>query len=158
MLLTITLIFTHYLNALAAVAVAGCYLLLPQYRNRETSVRLLLVAATALVCGAYILTMANPFSVEGIPDDATSGIERTVTLIWWHLQGLGSFEFVPLLLMPLLFVPGYIKESGIPRDWIGSAQMLLVMLLVGLLVTALASPRPRPHRQGRRDGLNKETK
>ncbi len=64
-LVTVLMVFTHYLIAMSAIAMAAGYLLLPEFRNKERVSRLVLVGLASLVCGIYIVLAANPYERIG---------------------------------------------------------------------------------------------
>lgn len=130
--------FTHYLNAMALMAVMPVFYAERHYRTRAKHVFLGMVYLIALLCGLYILQTKDPFSI--VPANDVSGLQRYVTLFARYLGGLALFEFLPFLLLPVLLLPSAMKRAQWLEGLARSGFTILYALLLYLFVTALFSP------------------
>ncbi|MCP4326902.1 MAG: hypothetical protein GY791_00485 [Alphaproteobacteria bacterium] len=137
---TAGLIFSNYLNAAALLGVLPVFLILARYRTRRHLQFLGSVYATAALCGVYVLLARNPFAVEVAAIDPTPALERLATLLWWNLSGLGVFEFMAVLTIPLLVLPLLFKKLSADRPLAADGAVVLLAMLVAVIITTLFSP------------------
>jgi hypothetical protein len=130
--------FTHYLYAMAALAAMPVFYAEPHYRSKSKHVFLGVVYLVALICGLYILQTKNPFSV--VPADDISGLPRYATLLMRHLGGLALFEFLPVLLLPVLLLPSEMNRIRHLENLGKSGFILLYAMLMYICVTVLFTP------------------
>lgn len=136
------LVLTNYLNAAALAACLPLLALLRRYRTRAFATWLAVVGCALVVAGVFVLLVANPLARDVVGADPVRGLTRYATLLWWHLTGLGLFEFfplaVPVALVALLPVRGL--RAGAPLACEG--LLLTLAMLVYSLVTVAFSPQP----------------
>ena len=136
------LMMTNYLNAAALAACLPLLALLPRYRTRAFATWLTAVGVALVVAGVMVLLVANPFARDVAGADPVRGFSRFATLSWWHLTGLGSFEFfplaVPFALAALLAARGLRAGASLAREGL----MLALLMLVYTLVIVAFSPQP----------------
>jgi|GEM_PF-1707597 len=144
---TVLLILTHYLNALAALVLM---LLLVVLDRRYRRFRELLVLGTAylsaFVCGVWLLIVANPFQAkytEGGSWLHDKGeplplAERFFGHLWKLFRDVGTHEYFPwlvLLILPLPLLIGKLRplRSSARRAWILVAMVPIYLLLAAAL-------------------------
>ncbi|MCK9460905.1 MAG: glycosyltransferase family 39 protein [Proteobacteria bacterium] len=134
------LMLTNYFNAVAALAALPLLALLPAQRTR----RHVFVSAAAFVAsgavGAYVLATTNPFDAPVPRPDEAVGIARLATLLWWNLRDLGTFEFLPVTLMPVLVLPFLFRRLAGLRPAARAGLVAIGMILIALMTTAAFSP------------------
>ena len=143
------LLGAHYLNAAALLAVLPLMFLDRRYRQRRQVALFGVLVIAAAVGGVWALATANPFKAHyeigqtwlfaspAIPDRWT----RFSWNMGWFLRNLGSHEFVPWLLLPVLLLPLVPWRKAArqrPLAWRGA--VLAGMVLGYTLVAALAIP------------------
>ncbi len=134
------LMFTNYFNAVGALAALPFALLFPESRRRRNAIVIAVAWATAAAVGAYILVTANPFARPVPRPDDMRGLARLATLAWWNLRDLGTFEFLPVTLLPALALPFLFRRLGHLRDVAARGLAVLGMLLVSVAVVVAFSP------------------
>ncbi len=138
--LSMLLMFTNYFNAAGALVALPFLLLFKTHRTR----RHLIIGGAAYLCagvaGVYMLMTHNPFASSVPRPDEMEGIERIATLFWWNLRDIGTFEFFPVILLPVLALPFLVKRLS---SLVGEAKIGLAvvgMMLASVIVTTLFSP------------------
>lgn len=138
----ILLFSASYLNAAALLAVLPLFWLHRAYRTRSSVGFLTFLYSAACIAGTYVYFMKNPFAAEVAWSDPTPAVERFFTLAWWHLRGLGTFEFFPVALVPLLLLPWVWGRCSSLRQTAAKGWVLVAAMIGFTLVTALFSPQP----------------
>jgi len=141
---TVALVLTNYINAAAAFSFLPVLLLWAGMRTRRHLVLQGAIYATAGLCGLWVYLYHNPLAAEVASSDPTPAFERFLILLWWHAKGLATFEFVPVLLIPVLTLPFLLKRLSSLRSLAGIGAALVAMLAISCLVTAFFSPQPLP--------------
>jgi hypothetical protein len=141
-LCAIVLMLTNYLNAAALAGILPLFLLLPRYRNKAQYIFLAALYGAFFVAGIYVLVTANPFAAAVAPKDSVTGLAHYGTLLKWHLAGLGSFEFFPLLIVLFLVTPFAVAPWRAARPLAREGLLLALALLGYIVVTVLFSPQP----------------
>ena len=138
--LSTLLMFTSYFNAAGTLVALPFLLLFRAHRTR----RHLIVGGAAYLCagiaGVYVLMTHNPFATSVPRPDEVEGIEKIATLLWRNLRDIGTFEFFPVALLPVLALPFLVKKlsSLVNEAKIGLA--VAGMMLAAVIVTSLFSP------------------
>ncbi len=120
---TVLLISTHYLNAAAALASLPVFFVHRGYRRRGQLGLLAVIYAAAVLWGVVILWRANPFAAQYMgAEDWLFGRQpqpgywqRFWVHLGWLLRDLGTHEFVPWGVLPLLALPwmaGWLEKMG----------------------------------------------
>jgi len=148
----VLLLTTHYLNAVAALATLPLWFLDRRDRNPSQYVLLGVILAVTLAYGAWIWVAANPFSADYVPRDpyVDSGQEpefwrHAAVNFWWFLRDLGTHEFVPWCLAPVLLLPWLpglrsTRQLRRMRPLARRAAVLLAVVVVYVAVAALLTP------------------
>jgi hypothetical protein len=139
---TAALWYTSYLNAAAALAMLPVFLLDGRYRTRQKGIFLGAVLAASLVCGLHIWLAKGPSVAQFASAEGVTGIHRIAALFAWHLTGLGSFEFFPVLLPAVLLVPFAGQRFGRFRRFARQGWAVFLAMVAAILATALFSPQP----------------
>ena len=138
--LSTLLMFTSYFNAAGTLAALPFLLLLKTHRTR----RHMIIGGAGYLCagvvGVYVIMTNNPFASPVPRPDEMEGIERIAILFWRNLRDIGTFEFFPVILLPVLALPFLVKKlsSLVSEAKIGLA--LVGMMLATVIVTSLFSP------------------
>ncbi len=134
------LMFTSYFNAAGTLVALPLLLLFKIHRTR----RHLIVGGAAYLCagivGVYVLMTHNPFATSVPRPDEVEGIEKIATLLWRNLRDIGTFEFFPVVLLPVLALPFWVKRLA---SLVGEAKIGLAvtgMMLAAVIVTSMFSP------------------
>jgi hypothetical protein len=138
----VLLMLTNYLCAVALAGVLPLFILLKRYRHKQQYLFLGSIYAAFFIAGMYILSEANPFTATVIEKGEITGLARFGTLLWWHLIGLGPFEFFPVLVPAFLIILLAIKpfENGRPLVLEG---LFIVFVMCGYIVfTVFFTPQP----------------
>ncbi len=141
-LAAIALYAAHYMAGVGAVAIMAILLLRPRYRTR---MHFIFVAATGAVVGTwavYTLATGDPTQLAGPPRGGIPVWQNAPTLMWWQLRALGSFEFLPLLVMPILALPFFLARLKKQRAVAEQGAWAFAGAMLFLLITAVASPQP----------------
>lgn len=136
----VALFLTNYFNAFAGMSAVVCLLALREYRTRGHLLRLAVVLAVSGAMAAHVWFNLNPFETENIRAETTPAVERFFTLLGWHLAGLGTFEFFPVLLAPLVALPLLVRRLAAERPLTARALVVAVAMLAAIAATALTSP------------------
>jgi hypothetical protein len=136
------LMLTNYLCAAALAGVLPLFLFLRRYRNKEQYFSLGIIYVAFLITGMYILIAANPFSATVIEKGDITGLARFGTLLWWHMTGLGLFEFFPVLVPAFLIILLAVKPFMNSRP-LALEGLFIVFVMCGyIFITALFTPQP----------------
>ena len=141
-LATIGLWFSNYLNAAAALAMLPVFFIDPRYRTRRKYILLAVVCLVSVLCGCYIYLVKNPLVTHFYTPDSVTGLRRYVTLFVWHIAGLGSDEFFPVLLILIMPLPLLIQQLHHLRDLARRGLILYLGMIAVILVTTVLSPQP----------------
>ena len=137
---SLTLALAHSIAAAATIAAIGVISLLPHPARRT---RLAFTAATGAVAGAVILYVLIGRGVVDFWTGSRNGtgiLAHSVTLMLRELRDVGVFEFFPVLPVPLLAAPFFVARLSALRPLSRAALATLLMMVVTLAVTAVASP------------------
>lgn len=134
------LFLNNYFNAFAGMAAVACLLGLREYRTRGHLPRLAAALIVSGIMAAHVWFNLNPFETENIRADTTPAVERFFTLLRWHLAGLGTFEFFPVALAPLLALPLLVRRLAGERTLAARALIVAGAMLLGIVATAATSP------------------
>jgi Dolichyl-phosphate-mannose-protein mannosyltransferase len=138
----VAILLTQYMNAVFVVAAILMTFVFERFRTKRHLFFLCIIGAAGALTSLWILIYINPFEGKVAMIDETEGLDRIMTLLWWHLRGLGTFEFVPVLLIPLLGLPFFVKRLETERPLALKGLWFVAVLLVSCIVTALVSPQP----------------
>lgn len=134
------LALTNYFNALLALGALPLALLLRESRSRRNAAVVAAAWAAAGGMGIYILLAANPFARPVPRPDEMAGVERLATLLWWNLRDLGTFEFLPVTVLPALALPFLVRRLAPLRDLSRRGLVVVGIALVGVVTTVAFSP------------------
>lgn len=138
--LSTLLMLTNYFYAAGALAALPLFFLLKPHRTR----RHLIVAGVAFlgsaIVGGYVLATHNPFDAPVPRPDEMEGASRFATLLWWNLRDLGTFEFFPVVLLPVLALPFIVRRLSGHKGDAKTGLVIVGMMLVAAVVTSLFSP------------------
>ena len=137
---TAGLMLTNYLYAAGALGALPLLFLLPRCRTRRHLLLLGAIGVTAAALAVHVWLNLNPFGSANVRPDDTAPLERLATLASWHLRGLGTFEFVPLLLIPLLALPFVLRRAAPARPLARRALVALGMIAVAVATTVAFTP------------------
>ncbi len=140
--MAILLMFTNYLNAVAIAGVLPLFLMLHRYRNKQQIIFLSAVFGAFLCSGIYVLITANPLLHDVAVKGEIVGIARYGILLWWHITGLGSFEFFPLLVPFILLTCFALRLFKEVRTLAGEGLLIVVGMIIYIGVTVTFSPQP----------------
>ena len=136
----LALSFCNPINAAAAVAACVAAGVLPRFRTRR---HVAFAAVIGVVVSAVILHhLLTTNTLEGW--DARRGtqtlLERFLILMGWQIEGLGSHEFFPLVLLAALPLPWLWGRLRDQRPTVILALTVLGMMLAMMVVTAVMTP------------------
>jgi hypothetical protein len=134
------LALSNPLNAVALIAACVVAALHPRYRSLQ---HVIFVAITGAVVTAITLHNISTTAVEKgwQPGSGLLGVlTHFGTLLLWQVQGLSLFGFVPVLLLPALFLPWIVGRLGHLRPAAARALTVFAMMLTILAVVAALSP------------------
>jgi 4-amino-4-deoxy-L-arabinose transferase-like glycosyltransferase len=134
------LVLTNYFNAVAALAALPLLAVFKELRTRRHLLVVTAAFAAAGAAGAYVLATANPFVAPVPRPDEMSGLPRLATLLWWNLRDLGTFEFLPVALVPVLALPFLLPRLAGLRPAARVGFVVIGMILVALVTAAAFSP------------------
>jgi 4-amino-4-deoxy-L-arabinose transferase-like glycosyltransferase len=134
------LMFTNYFNAVATLAAIPLLAVFATQRTRRHAIVFASAFAAAGAVGAFVLATVNPFDAPVPRPDETSGMARHATLLWWNLRDLGTFEFLPVALMPALALPFFFERLAVMRRTAAAGLVVIGMILIALVTTAAFSP------------------
>jgi hypothetical protein len=134
------LMLTNYFYSAGALATLPVLMFLERLRTRRHLVLLVVVYSTAALLAAWVYLTMNPLDSAVIREDSTPAIERLFTLLAWYLAGLGTFEFVPLAILPALFLPWYVQRLYDLRPFARRALVLLAALGLWVVITVAFTP------------------
>ncbi|MBN2473632.1 MAG: tetratricopeptide repeat protein [Pirellulales bacterium] len=146
------LLSTHYLNAAAALVTLPLFFFDRRYRQPTQYVLLGWIALVTVSYGLHTWIAANPFSADYLVKDAfyDSGTEvpywpHARDNFLWYFRDLGTHEFVPWCLVPVLIVPWLPlpqKSKRLRRlRPIARRGVILVTVILGYVaVAALLTP------------------
>jgi len=139
---TAALMLTNYFYAAGALIALPALFLFARFRTARRAIVLGAAYATGALLAIWVVTAMNPFGSDVLREDATPAVERLFTLLGWHLAGVGTFEFFPVLLVLVLLAPfcGARLFEQRPLALIG--LKLLVVGLAMVTVTVAFSPQP----------------
>jgi len=110
----VLLVLSHYLNAAAALAVLPVMFLDRRYRQPQQHVLLAVMYLAAGLCGLTLLALGyNPLaaqytqSIDSLfnPPPLSDPWTHFGKNFYWYLRDLGTHEFFPWLLVPVLTLP-----------------------------------------------------
>jgi 4-amino-4-deoxy-L-arabinose transferase-like glycosyltransferase len=139
---TALLFATNYFNAVCALAALPLFFALRTHRTRQHLHLLGAIYATGALAGAWVYLAMSPFGSEVLREDTAPAVERFFTLLWWNLRDLGTFEFFPVLLTPVLFAPFYSQRLRGTRPLALKGLALAGMMTVMVVVTVWFTPQP----------------
>jgi hypothetical protein len=140
LLSTAGLLLTNYLYAAGALAAVPVLLLLEQLRTRRRLALLGAIYGAAALLAVWIYATMSPLESEVIRSDSTPAVERLFTLLGWNLTGLGTFEFLPLAILPGLLLPFYVERLRELRPFARRALVLAAATGLWLVTTVAFSP------------------
>jgi hypothetical protein len=139
---TAALWLSHYPSAASLLVGLPLLLVFERFRGRRQLIKLGLVYATSGLVGAWIFFVANPFARQVATPDATPPEIRKLILLAWHLEGLATFEFVPVLLAAALVLPFALSRFAPLRSLAFRGLAVAGMIGLGCVATAALSPQP----------------
>ena len=139
------LISTHYLNAAAVLVGLPLFFLIRRFRSPKQYVLLGVIYGTAMVYGVWLLVTANPFAAD------YEGAERTMltagelwtryyTNFWWFLRDVGTHEFFPWLLAPVLLLPWLSHRLRRLRPLARRGWVLVALVVLYAMLAAVLTP------------------
>jgi len=134
------LVLTNYFNALGALAALPLALLFRESKSRRNAVVCALAIVTAGAVGGYVLLTANPFGRPVPRPEEMVGFQRYATLLLWNLRDLGTFEFLPVTLIPALALPFAVKSLSHLRGVALRGAAVLAALLLAVASIVAFSP------------------
>jgi len=139
---TAGLMLTNYFYAASSLVAMLVLLLHARYRTRHHAVVIGVACAAAALIGAWVLTAMSPFGSDVLREDSTPAVERLFTLLRWHLAGIGTFEFFPVLLIAVLLAPFYSVRLRVQRPLALEGLVVVLAGLAMVAVTVAFSPQP----------------
>ncbi|HUT77830.1 MAG TPA: glycosyltransferase family 39 protein [Polyangia bacterium] len=136
----VALFLSNYFNAFAGMSALACLLALREFRSRGHLVRLAVALVVSGLMAAHVWFNLNPFETENIRADTTAPLERFFTLLGWQLAGLGTFEFFPVVLAPLVALPLVLRRLAGERPLAARAAVIAGAMLAAIVATAATSP------------------
>jgi 4-amino-4-deoxy-L-arabinose transferase-like glycosyltransferase len=140
LLATAGLALTNYIYAACAAGALPLFFLLRRFRDRRHMLLLVAVAAVAAGMALRVYLQANPLETTNIREDTTPPLERFFTLLGWHLTGLGTFEFLPPLLLPAAALPLASKRLFALKPTATRSALAAAAILVAVVLCAALSP------------------
>jgi hypothetical protein len=137
---TVLLFFTNYIYAASMLGALPIFFAFKHLREKRHFIFLGAIYTVATMAGLYVLITANPFSAHMLSPDAVTGMKRFFTLLWWHLSGLSTFEFFPVLVIPIIVMPFFLKNLKAQRPLGYQGLALLGFMFVYAVITALFTP------------------
>jgi 4-amino-4-deoxy-L-arabinose transferase-like glycosyltransferase len=131
---------SNYMDAVAMACALGAGLVHPAQWRRSS---LLFLGAIGLALAAAMAELMLTHDVVGTWNARRGEIDplaRFWILLSWQVQGLGPFEFFPVLPLPLLVLPWVMKRLAPLRPVSGRALLALLMIPVIMIVIAVLSP------------------
>ncbi len=137
------LFFTSYFNAASAVLFLPLFFLFKDFRQKPHLVRLGNAAMTAAIMGSYALVVRNPFGSQLARREHEAGFsEHFFGIFSYYLRDIGLFEFFPILLVPVLALPWFVKKLRPEVQVAKRALFLLLFFVISISVTAAFTPQP----------------
>jgi 4-amino-4-deoxy-L-arabinose transferase-like glycosyltransferase len=134
------LMLTNYFNAVATLAGLPLLAAFSVHRTRRHVIVGAAAFAAAGAIGAFVLATSNPFDAPVPRPDEMTGLARIGTLLWWNLRDLGTFEFLPVLLVPVLALPFLFARLAGLRRIAGAGLAVIGLVLVQVIATVVFSP------------------
>jgi len=134
------LMLTSYFNAVATLAALPLLAVFAELRTRRHAIVVAAAWAAAGAVGAYVLSTSNPFDRPVPRPDEMSGLPRLATLLWWNLRDLGTFEYLPVVLVPVLALPLFFRRLAGVRRTAVAGLAVIGMILVAVVTTTAFSP------------------
>ncbi len=138
------LLSTHYLNAAAALLTLPVFFLDRRYRQPKQYVMLGVFCAIAVVYGIWLWVAANPFAADYRPPPNAPVDMHPWTHFYTNLgkllRDLGTHEFVPWCLAPVLAVPWLAKGMRPIRRWARRGGILVAVVVVYAVTAAALTP------------------
>ncbi|KKL23762.1 hypothetical protein LCGC14_2422140, partial [marine sediment metagenome] len=138
------LIFSHYLNAATVLATLPLFFLDSRFRRNKQVVLLGVIYSAAALCAIWICLTVNPFAADySINPESTAMAGEDVGYwrhfhmnLFWLLRDLGTHEFLPWCLVPVLILPWL---SLLPIPWFSAraARLRPLALRGGVLIAVL---------------------
>jgi 4-amino-4-deoxy-L-arabinose transferase-like glycosyltransferase len=136
----VLLFLTNYIHAASALGALPIFFAFKRFHAKRHFIFLGAIYVAVSIAGLYILIMANPFSAHVTSPGVATGISRFFILLWWHLSGLTTFEFFPILVIPIIVMPFFIKGLKAQRHLAFHGMVLLCFMFVYILITCLFTP------------------
>ncbi|OHB67268.1 MAG: hypothetical protein A2V70_12335 [Planctomycetes bacterium RBG_13_63_9] len=146
------LIGSHYLNAAAVLVTLPLFFFDRRFRQPRQYVLLGAIYAAALLYAGWILLTANPFAADyRATIDATLQSPQHATLwgryairyatnFWWFLRDLGTHEFFPWCLVPVLVLPWLFRRLRGARRLSRRGGVLLAVVVANSALAAVLTP------------------
>ena len=133
------LMFTSYFNAVAALAALPLLAAFAELRTRRHAIVIAAAFVAAGAVGAYVLATSNPFDRPVPRPDEMAGLPRLATLLWWNLRDLGTFEYLAIVLVPVLALPFLFRKlAGVRRTAVAGVAVIGMILLAVVMTTAFS--------------------
>ena len=134
----VLLIFTHYLNAASVLVTLPLFFLDVRYRRPRQYMLLGVIYAAAAVTGGWILLTAYPFAAKYQAATRLGYWEHFYTNAGWFIRDVGTYEFVPWVLVLVFVLPWLLPRLRrlrplAVRAWILVGLVLAYAVLAGLL-------------------------
>ena len=143
-LVVLLLLGTHYLNAAAALIALPVFFLSRRFRQPRQYLLLGVLGAVSVAYGIWLWLSANPFAADYLTSpDAPLDVRS-----WTHLRtnfgkllrDLGTHEFFPLCVLPVLVLPWSAAWTRRLRPWARQGGILVAVALVYVATAAVLTP------------------
>ncbi|NQV98932.1 MAG: hypothetical protein HQ483_04495 [Rhodospirillales bacterium] len=136
------LFYANYYMAPAFVAALAPLLLIDKFRTRPHLVFYGLLCLCSLGLVASLLGDSAVSAKLAAREPLAEPLANYLTLLGWHIKGLSAFEFMPVVLVPLLGLAWLARSAQAMRRECLVAIALLLSVLVYILVIALMTQQP----------------
>jgi hypothetical protein len=134
------LVLSNPMDGLAMVAACAAGFLHPRFRSRSHVLFVAMIGIVVMGVTLRLLGASDVLESWQLRRGALSLPKHFATLMVWQLKGLATFEFLPLLLLPLLVLPWIWRRLAHLRPIAALALTALAMMLAVLAVVAMLSP------------------
>lgn len=134
------LVLSNPLDGIAMVAACAVGSLHPRFRGRSHILFVGMIGVVVMGVTLHLLTTADALESWQSRRGASSFAEHFATLMVLQFKGLGAYEFLPLLVLPLLVLPWIWRRLAHLRPIAVLALTALAMILAVLTVVAMLSP------------------
>ncbi len=132
----------HSMAGLASAVLLAMLLVLRRHRTRVHLTFVVVVACIVGIGAVSVLLAGDPTQLGGPSRGGIPLWENAITLMRWQIEALGSFEFVPLAVMPILALPFLLAKLKDQRPLALEGALAVAAVIVVLAVVAVVSPQP----------------